>query len=213
MSHRLRTCGAAAVLLLLLTLLSSCGQPTVPDETATDYNQYIPSHGVTAYTKDLYIFFDSGRLFYVGRSQPSQLFPLCFQADCDHKNSSCTAWLNTPSRSIYAAGDNLYYIDAGKDAKPALYRMDLSGGGRELVKSLNILNEESWPGISSLGYSFRVYGSYLAIELNLLQEDPGSIRSISPESTAKMRGSFFLARRATATSRISPLSFERIGCL
>ena len=49
--------------------------------------------------------------------------------------------------------------------------MDLSGGGRELVKSLNILNEESWPGISSLGYSFRVYGSYLAIELNLLQED------------------------------------------
>ena len=50
MSHRLKTCGAAAVLLLLLTLLSSCGQPTVPDETATDYNQYIPSHGVTAYT-------------------------------------------------------------------------------------------------------------------------------------------------------------------
>ena len=171
MSHRLKTCGAAAVLLLLLTLLSSCGQPTVPDETATDYNQYIPSHGVTAYTKDLYIFFDSGRLFYVGRSQPSQLFPLCFQADCDHKNSSCTAWLNTPSRSIYAAGDNLYYIDADKDANPALYRMDLSGGGRELVKSLNILNEESWPGISSLGYSFRVYGSYLAIELNLLNED------------------------------------------
>ena len=171
MSHRLKTCGAAAVLLLLLTLLSSCGQPTVPDETATDYNQYIPSHGVTAYTKDLYIFFDSGRLFYVGRSQPSQLFPLCFQADCDHKNSSCTAWLNTPSRSIYAAGDNLYYIDADKDAKPALYRMDLSGGGRELVKSLKILNEESWPGISSLGYSFRVYGSYLAIELNLLNED------------------------------------------
>ena len=150
MSHRLKTCGAAAVLLLLLTLLSSCGQPTVPNETATDYNQYIPSHGVTAYTKDLYIFFDSGRLFYVGRSQPSQLSPLCFQADCDHKNSSCTAWLNTPSRSIYAAGDNLYYIDADKDAKPALYRMDLSGGGRELVKSLNILNEEScmariWP--------------------------------------------------------------------
>ena len=122
MSHRLRTCGAAAVLLLLLTLLSSCGQSAVQDETATDYNQYIPSHGVTAYTKDLYIFFDSGRLFYVGRSQPSQLFPLCFQADCDHKNSSCTAWLNTPSRSIYAAGDNLYYIDADKDAKPALYR-------------------------------------------------------------------------------------------
>ena len=117
MSHRLRTCGAAAVLLLLLTLLSSCGQSAVQDETATDYNQYIPSHGVTAYTKDLYIFFDSGRLFYVGRSQPSQLFPLCFQADCDHKNSSCTAWLNTPSRSIYAAGDNLYYIDADKDAK------------------------------------------------------------------------------------------------
>lgn len=65
MSHRLRTCGAAAVLLLLLTLLSSCGQSAVQDETATDYNQYIPSHGVTAYTKDLYIFFDSGRLFYV----------------------------------------------------------------------------------------------------------------------------------------------------
>lgn len=60
MSHRLRTCGAAAVLLLLLTLLSSCGQSAVQDETATDYNQYIPSHGVTAYTKDLYIFFDSG---------------------------------------------------------------------------------------------------------------------------------------------------------
>ena len=50
MSHRLRTCGAAAVLLLLLTLLSSCGQSAVQDETATDYNQYIPSHGVTAYT-------------------------------------------------------------------------------------------------------------------------------------------------------------------
>ena len=75
MSHRLRPCGAAAVLLLLLTLLSSCGQSAAQDETATDYNQYIPSHGVTAYTKDLYIFFDSGRLFYVGRSQPSQLFP------------------------------------------------------------------------------------------------------------------------------------------
>lgn len=79
MSHRLRTCGAAAVLLLLLTLLSSCGQSAVQDETATDYNQYIPSHGVTAYTKDLYIFFDSGRLFYVGRSQPSQLFPFAFK--------------------------------------------------------------------------------------------------------------------------------------
>lgn len=79
MSHRLRTCGAATVLLLLLTLLSSCGQSAVQDETATDYNQYIPSHGVTAYTKDLYIFFDSGRLFYVGRSSHPSCFPFAFK--------------------------------------------------------------------------------------------------------------------------------------
>ena len=49
--------------------------------------------------------------------------------------------------------------------------MDLSGGMRERVKYLEILENEYWPGISTFGYSFRVYGSYLAVELNLLKND------------------------------------------
>ena len=49
--------------------------------------------------------------------------------------------------------------------------MDLSGGRRERVKDLEILENEYWPGISTFGYSFRVYGSYLAVELNLLKND------------------------------------------
>lgn len=208
MSHRHRTYGAAAVLFLVLMLLSSCGQSAVQDEMATDYNQYIPLHGVTAYTEKMYVFFDTGKLFYVDRSEPSQLFPLCFQADCDHKNSSCTAWLNTPSKSIYAAGDNLYYIDADKDANPGLYRMELSGGGRELVKSLKILSEENWPGISALGYSFRVYDSYLAIELNLLREDSWQHKIYLTGTDSKDEGVFLFGEEDDSDKSYTAIEFQ-----
>lgn len=135
------------------------------------YNQYISAHGAAAYTENLYIFFENGYLTCIDYSNPSQSSPLCFQADCNHRSSTCTSWLNTPSRAIYASGDNLYYIDSDKSKTPGLYRMDLSGGRRERVKDLEILENEYWPGISTFGYSFRVYGSYLAVELNLLKND------------------------------------------
>lgn len=171
MSHRGDKYGIAALLFLLLTLLSSCGQPTGQNVAAVDYNQYISAHGAVAYTENLYIFFENGYLTYIDCSNPSQSSPLCFQADCNHRSSTCTSWLNTPSRAIYASGDNLYYIDLDKSKTPGLYRMDLSGGRRERVKDLEILENDYWPGISTFGYSFRVYGSYLAVELNLLKND------------------------------------------
>lgn len=171
MSHRGDKYGIAALLFLLLTLLSSCGQPIGQNVAAVDYNQYISAHGAVAYTENLYIFFENGYLTYIDCSNPSKSSPLCFQADCNHRSSTCTSWLNTPSRAIYASGDNLYYIDSDKSKTPGLYRMDLSGGRRERVKDLEILENEYWPGISTFGYSFRVYGSYLAVELNLLKND------------------------------------------
>ena len=163
MSHRGDKYGIAALLFLLLTLLSSCGQPTGQNVAAVDYNQYISAHGAAAYTENLYIFFENGYLTCIDYSNPSQSSPLCFQADCNHRSSTCTSWLNTPSRAIYASGDNLYYIDSDKSKTPGLYRMDLSGGRRERVKDLEILENEYWPGISTFGYSFRVYGSCFGV--------------------------------------------------
>ena len=38
------------------------------------------------------------------------------------------------------------YIDLDKSKTPGLYRMDLSGGRRERVKDLEILENDYWPG-------------------------------------------------------------------
>lgn len=67
MSHRGDKYGIAALLFLLLTLLSSCGQPTGQNVAAVDYNQYISAHGAAAYTENLYIFFENGYLIYMSR--------------------------------------------------------------------------------------------------------------------------------------------------
>lgn len=93
MSHRGDKYGIAALLFLLLTLLSSCGQPTGQNVAAVDYNQYISAHGAAAYTENLYIFFENGYLTCIDYSNPSQSSPLCFQADCNHRSSTCTSWL------------------------------------------------------------------------------------------------------------------------
>lgn len=153
------------VVLCILLLLTGCGRAGQTDDPAVDYNQYIFSHGYAGYSEDAYLFFNSNRLLFLEPTLTSPLSPLCARPDCDHRTSACSAYIDTDA--IYVSGDNLYYIGMDRKYNYGLYEMDLQGGSRRLVENLSVLETP----YSGFDFSYRIYSSWLALELEVQDAD------------------------------------------
>lgn len=156
-------CVCLCVCLSFILLITGCSASKAEssvyasDTSYTDYNQYLHSHGFIAITSESYVFLqDKQLLFLPANTKSSELMPLCAEANCDHKNSNCSSWVDTSS--IYCWNDRLYYISLDSDMKYALYSMNIYGKDRRLEKAVSLLNH------SNCGFSYQIYDGYLAID-------------------------------------------------
>lgn len=145
------------VLLLTLGLLQGCQARASGADAEIDYNQYIYSHGFTAYTEDAYIFFENSQLKFLDSALSAPLSILCIRPNCDHTDNSCAAYL--ASFSVYASDNKLYYMEKDAEGHYGLYELGLDGTDRKLIRSIPLLDA------SNLGFSYRIYGEYLALEV------------------------------------------------
>ncbi len=153
-------------LLLTLGLLQGCQTSDSGADAEIDYNQYIFSHGCTAYTEDAYIFFENLQLKFLDSTLSAPLSLLCTRPNCNHRNSSCTAYLN--NQSVFASDNKLYYIAQGDDGGYGVYELGLDGTDRKLIRSISLLDG------SNYGFTYRIYGDYLALEMTYSTVDGSS---------------------------------------
>ncbi len=160
--------GICALLLLLPVVmsLSACGTEG-KDPGKIDYNQYIYSHGRTAYTENSYIFMSrGGKVSALEPTLSAPLTPLCLRPECTHTDNTCSAYLDTDS--VFASGDALYYIGMDDTGRYGVYRADLTGGGRKCIRKLPMLDQ------GGIGFTYRIYGDHLALAVTRWSKDTKS---------------------------------------
>lgn len=154
-----RVISSLLVFICMVLCLSGCQQnKQPPQDTGIDYNQYIYAHGRVAYTQDTYLFFENGMLQFLEPTLSAPLSKLCTRPDCSHRDASCSAWLN--ATQVFAAGDHLYYVGQDEAGMYGLYEMSTTGEARRCVREIPVIS-----GVNC-GFSSRVYGSYLALEVS-----------------------------------------------
>lgn len=149
------------VLLLSMIALKGCQPGENPGDSQTeaiDYNQYIYCHGATAYTEEAYVFLENNQLYFLEKTLSAPITKMCIRPNCSHTDNSCSAYLD--SHSVFASDNKLYYISENEEGHYGLYEMALDGRERKFVKALPVLDA------SGLGFSYRIYGDYLALEVS-----------------------------------------------
>lgn len=137
--------------------LSGCQRGEYQQETGMDYNQYIYAHGRVAYTPEAYIFLERGIMQVLEPTLSAPLSPLCTRPDCAHTDDSCSAWVDTTA--VFAVGDSLYYVGQNEAGTYGVYQLNTTGKERRRIKEIPVVS-----GVNC-GFSSRIYGSYLALEV------------------------------------------------
>lgn len=145
-------------LIFSVSMIAICGcqSNTSHRSELIDYNQYIYSHGCVAYTDEAYVFFENGQLTFLEPSLSAPLSTMCIRPDCDHVNAHCSSYVDTSS--IFASGNNLYYVAKDKNQEYGIYEMNLKGEDRKRIKELTLIND------ASIGFTYRLYDSLVALE-------------------------------------------------
>lgn len=158
-----------AILCAALTvLLAGCGGKA-PEETAqVDYNEYIYSRGLIAYTDEAWLFLRGSigerYLTFLEPTLTAEQTVMCPRADCGHRDESCSAWMG--SASVYAWQNRLYYLDYDGQGRIGLYRMELDGTGRTRLRDLPMTDDNS-----AWGCSKWIGGGYLVLDVYRQQEE------------------------------------------
>ena len=147
------TCG----LLLVLVIVFACGSPTSVSNDV-DYNRYLYSHGIYGYTGKQPIFFCNNYLYSIDDNESHMLRKVCKRANCNHSDSTCSAWLDTDS--IYVQNGRIYYISSDKLNHYALYHCNEHGEDRKRVCALPFLD------VSGAGFSWRLCGSIVVFDIS-----------------------------------------------
>lgn len=137
--------------------MSSCYDKEIVAQESVDYNQYIYSHGFTAYTDDVFIFFNNETLYFLDKELSTPVQKMCVRPSCNHITDVCSARVET--LAVYASNNFIYYISRNPDGKYAVYELNLKDLKRKEIRELPLLNK---PGV---GFSYRIYGDYLALEV------------------------------------------------
>lgn len=154
-----------AVLLLFVALafgLSGCINEKSSSNVTKNYNQYIYQHGTFACTEEAYLFFEGGSLFFLDSELSAPLSRLCVRPNCQHTDQNCSSVIN--AHSIFASGNHIYYLDQDDQGLYGVYEIDMSTQKRKCIKEIPELTE-------GMGYSQRIYDSYLVLEIMKWEED------------------------------------------
>lgn len=168
----LKGCFMKKVLLLFLILsllLVSCSNtPAVnslnPDSigNGVDYNDYIISEGVFAWTKTGVYTVSDQKIYHLNRYNEWNI--LCLDPSCEHDNPNCSAFLEPPT-VIFSYDNYLYYINNSNN-KYSLCRMSQTGRDRVVIKELDLPSL-----LSSQTVRFHMSSDILVISLRTYEAD------------------------------------------
>lgn len=174
-----------AAMILMMTLLASCGDSGDPRFAADEYleacdqNRNLPPifDGLCKSGDTFYICTHSGKVLlqlFDGKSGMSM--PLCIKPECTHTDDSCNAVLSGYANGLSVYEGRLYWAGVSNDFNYAVYSESLDGTGRQILREL----PEEWVNLDdyTVFHRGKVYGA------GILE----SISGGSPEYTVKVCG-------------------------